>query len=113
MAQAKRSNATGGTAADSTTGPGNRCGVGRRGRASDPATLLVDVNVRGETVADKGPDRVGERSGSVAADQTLYPTAPGQGFTLINNHDPEPLCREFDAAHPGDFSWDYLQAGPD
>lgn len=39
--------------------------------------------------------------------------APGQGFTLVNNHDPKPLRREFQAAYPGAFTWDYLESGPE
>jgi uncharacterized protein (DUF2249 family) len=37
---------------------------------------------------------------------------PGEGFTLVNNHDPKPLRREFEAAFPGGFTWDYLESGP-
>lgn len=39
--------------------------------------------------------------------------APGEGFTLVNNHDPKPLRREFQAAHPGGHTWDYLESGPE
>ncbi|MET9272967.1 DUF2249 domain-containing protein [Kribbella sp. NPDC003557] len=39
--------------------------------------------------------------------------APGETFILVNNHDPKPLRREFEAMHAGEFSWDYLQSGPD
>ncbi|MFI6833828.1 DUF2249 domain-containing protein [Kribbella sp. NPDC050241] len=39
--------------------------------------------------------------------------APGEAFILVNSHDPKPLRREFEAIHPGAFSWDYLQAGPE
>ncbi|MDN5861235.1 MAG: DUF2249 domain-containing protein, partial [Pseudonocardia sp.] len=39
--------------------------------------------------------------------------APGQSFVLVNNHDPKPLRREFQAAYPDQFGWDYLEAGPD
>ena len=38
--------------------------------------------------------------------------APGEAFILVNNHDPKPLRREFEAIHHGAFSWDYLQTGP-
>lgn len=37
---------------------------------------------------------------------------PGEAFTLVNNHDPKPLRREFEATHPGVFTWDYLESGP-
>ncbi|WP_326698402.1 DUF2249 domain-containing protein [Streptomyces sp. NBC_01754] len=38
---------------------------------------------------------------------------PGEAFTLVNNHDPKPLRREFEAAHPGTHTWDYVESGPD
>jgi len=37
---------------------------------------------------------------------------PGAGFVLVNDHDPKPLRYQFEAEHPGAFSWDYLEAGP-
>lgn len=39
--------------------------------------------------------------------------APGESFVLVNNHDPKPLRREFQATYPGRFGWDYLEAGPE
>jgi uncharacterized protein (DUF2249 family) len=39
--------------------------------------------------------------------------APGESFVLVNNHDPKPLRREFEAAHPGRFSWEYVESGPE
>ncbi|MGW1339506.1 DUF2249 domain-containing protein [Kribbella sp. NPDC002412] len=39
--------------------------------------------------------------------------APGEAFILVNNHDPKPLRREFEAIHRGAVSWDYLQTGPE
>jgi uncharacterized protein (DUF2249 family) len=39
--------------------------------------------------------------------------AAGQSFVLVNNHDPKPLRREFQATYPDRFGWDYLEAGPD
>jgi uncharacterized protein (DUF2249 family) len=38
---------------------------------------------------------------------------PGQGFILINDHDPKPLFYQFDAEHKGDFTWEYLEEGPE
>lgn len=37
---------------------------------------------------------------------------PGKGFVLLNDHDPKPLRYQFEAEHPGQFTWDYLEAGP-
>ena len=39
--------------------------------------------------------------------------APGEAFTLVNNHDPKPLRREFEATHPGAHTWDYVESGPE
>jgi len=38
---------------------------------------------------------------------------PGQSMTLVNDHDPKPLYYEFSAEKPGQFSWDYLEQGPE
>ncbi|GGX93219.1 DUF2249 domain-containing protein [Streptomyces anandii] len=39
--------------------------------------------------------------------------APGESFTLVNNHDPKPLRREFEATHPDAFTWEYVESGPE
>ncbi|MBO0748012.1 MAG: DUF2249 domain-containing protein [Acidimicrobiaceae bacterium] len=38
---------------------------------------------------------------------------PGAGFALVNDHDPRPLSYQFDARFPGQYTWDYLEAGPE
>ena len=38
---------------------------------------------------------------------------PGKGFVLINDHDPKPLSYQLEAEHPGQFSWTYLESGPE
>lgn len=37
--------------------------------------------------------------------------AAGSGFELVNDHDPKPLYYQFEAEHPGEFSWEYLEQG--
>lgn len=37
----------------------------------------------------------------------------GKSFVLINDHDPKPLYYQFDAEHKGQFSWDYIESGPE
>lgn len=37
---------------------------------------------------------------------------PGTGFVLVNDHDPKPLYYQFEAEHQGQFTWDYLEQGP-
>ena len=38
--------------------------------------------------------------------------APGEGFVLVNDHDPRPLRYQLEAEHPGTFTWTYEVAGP-
>ncbi len=38
--------------------------------------------------------------------------APREGFVLVNDHDPKPLY-QLAAEHPDEFSWDYLEEGPE
>jgi uncharacterized protein (DUF2249 family) len=37
----------------------------------------------------------------------------GQSFILLNDHDPKPLRYQLDAEYPGQFSWAYIDRGPD
>lgn len=37
----------------------------------------------------------------------------GEGFELINDHDPKPLYYQFQAERTGTFGWDYLESGPE
>jgi uncharacterized protein (DUF2249 family) len=43
---------------------------------------------------------------------TYHQLAAGDGFVLVNDHDPKPLYYQFDAQFSGDFTWDYLEQGP-
>ena len=36
----------------------------------------------------------------------------GEALELVNDHDPWPLRGQFDARHPGQFDWSYLEQGP-
>jgi uncharacterized protein (DUF2249 family) len=36
----------------------------------------------------------------------------GEAFVLVNDHDPKPLYYQLEAERQGQFSWDYLEAGP-
>lgn len=38
--------------------------------------------------------------------------AHGEAFVLINDHDPKPLYYQLEAEHPNQFSWTYLERGP-
>ena len=39
--------------------------------------------------------------------------SPGESFVLVNDHDPKPLYYQFEAEHPGRFTWAYLEEGPE
>lgn len=36
----------------------------------------------------------------------------GKSFILVNDHDPKPLYYQLAAEHPKQFSWTYLERGP-
>ena len=38
---------------------------------------------------------------------------PGEAFELVNDHDPKPLYYQFSAEHAEQFTWEYLERGPD
>jgi len=44
---------------------------------------------------------------------TFAGLAPGKAFILVNDHDPKPLYYQFQAEHSGQFSWDYIESGPE
>ncbi|MBK7024576.1 MAG: DUF2249 domain-containing protein [Sulfuritalea sp.] len=37
----------------------------------------------------------------------------GEALLLVNDHDPKPLFYQFQAESKGEFTWDYLESGPD
>ena len=37
----------------------------------------------------------------------------GDGFVLVNDHDPKPLYYQFEAEYTGAFTWEYLESGPE
>jgi uncharacterized protein (DUF2249 family) len=37
----------------------------------------------------------------------------GEGFILVNDHNPKPLFYQFQAERSGEFSWEHLQEGPE
>ena len=39
--------------------------------------------------------------------------SPGEGFVLVNDHDPKPLYYQLEAEQPGKFTWAYLEEGPE
>ena len=44
---------------------------------------------------------------------TYRALAAGENFVLVNDHDPKPLYYQFAAEHTDQFTWDYLEEGPE
>jgi len=45
--------------------------------------------------------------------ETFDRLAGGEAMLLINDHDPRPLRYQFEATRSGQFTWEYLEQGPD
>ena len=44
---------------------------------------------------------------------TFGTITPGEAYVLVNDHDPKPLKYQFEAENAGEFSWEYLEQGPE
>mgnify|MGYP000869384716 FL=1 len=44
--------------------------------------------------------------------ETFEGLTPGEAFILVNDHDPKPLYYQFKFEREGEFTWDYLDKGP-
>jgi uncharacterized protein (DUF2249 family) len=45
--------------------------------------------------------------------QTFAQLPSGGSFILVNDHDPKPLHYQFMFEHKDEFSWEYLEEGPE
>lgn len=45
--------------------------------------------------------------------ETFGKLKPSEAMLLINDHDPVPLRFQFESMHPGKFTWEYIEQGPD
>ncbi len=45
--------------------------------------------------------------------RTFGALSPGEGFVLVNDHDPKPLFYQFQAEIGPRFDWEYLEQGPE
>lgn len=45
--------------------------------------------------------------------RTFEALKPGEGFELVNDHDPKPLYYQFQAEIGPSFDWQYLEQGPE
>lgn len=64
-----------------------------------------------DTVLDVRELAPAQRHGRIF--ETFDSLAEGAGFELVNDHDPKPLYYQLAAEHPGTFTWDYLEQGPE
>jgi len=39
--------------------------------------------------------------------------AVGESFTIVNDHDPQPLHTQLETRFPGESTWDYVERGPE
>ena len=39
--------------------------------------------------------------------------AAGESFLIVSDHAPRPLHYQLETRYPGQFSWDYIEEGPD
>ncbi|WP_329330264.1 DUF2249 domain-containing protein [Streptomyces luteogriseus] len=78
---------------------------------TDMLTLLAGAELDHSPVLDVREIPHGHRHPRIFARYGRL--GPGEGFVLVNNHDPKPLHREFEATHPGTHTWEYLESGPE
>lgn len=45
--------------------------------------------------------------------ETFIDLPVGESYVLVNDHDPKPLRYQFEAENAGEFSWEYLEQGPE
>ena len=45
--------------------------------------------------------------------QTFDQLQPGAVFVLVNDHDPKPLYYQFSFERKDEFTWEYLEQGPE
>jgi len=45
--------------------------------------------------------------------QTFDALQPGEAFMLVNDHDPKPLYYQFKFEKEGQFTWNYVEQGPE
>ncbi|MGH9086769.1 MAG: DUF2249 domain-containing protein [Acidimicrobiales bacterium] len=73
------------------------------------ARMVTGTSAGGETL-DVRQQAPAQRHESIFA--AYGALGSGEGFLLVNDHDPKPLRYQFEAEHHGEFTWDYLEEGP-
>lgn len=75
-------------------------------------TLNVQANTGADTMQIIDVRQIIPRDRHPLIFQTFDALAVGEGFELVNDHDPKPLYYQFFHERPGQFSWEYLEQGP-
>jgi uncharacterized protein (DUF2249 family) len=70
---------------------------------STATNLTATVDVRPIAPRDRHPLIFGTFDGLSA----------GEALLLVNDHDPKPLFYQFQAEAKGEFTWEYVEAGPE
>ncbi|AXL92797.1 hypothetical protein C4J65_34325 [Streptomyces sp. CB09001] len=86
-------------------------GVDLSALAGDFATVLAGGRLEDPAVVDVREIPHGQRHPRIFT--RFARLAAEESFVLVNNHDPKPLRREFEATHPGRFTWEYVESGPE
>ncbi|HQY91329.1 MAG: DUF2249 domain-containing protein [Caldilinea sp.] len=68
---------------------------------SDQSPALVDVR------------QIAPRDRHPLIFQTFEGLAPGEAMILVNDHEPRPLYYQFSVERADEFTWTYLEAGPE
>lgn len=87
---------------ETTTAPSNRAPEGSASASAAPGEEVHELDVR----------QLPHGQRHMVIFSAFGAMKPGQGFVLVNDHDPRPLRYMFEAEHRGQFTWDYLEEGP-
>jgi len=92
--------------------------IDRRDRPHSSGKVTKQRGRRSERMSETGAKVVDVRSLVPAQRhakifQLVNELGPGSSFILVNDHDPKPLYYQLEAEYPKQFSWTYLQRGPE
>ncbi len=68
-----------------------------------PAFVKTELDIRPVPPSQRHP----------LIDATFDSLLPGEALVLVNDHDPRPLYYTFLYERAGQFTWEYLEQGPD
>jgi uncharacterized protein (DUF2249 family) len=74
-------------------------------------TRPMEVTLMADTTLDVRTEPPARRHELIF--DTFEQLSAGDGFELVNDHDPKPLYYQLEAEQTGRFSWDYVEQGPE